>query len=72
MNKRCAGMLLLVAAATAVCLGQAGSSPLSQPTAPMEGAKTAALSNDTTVGPSFQQRYPRYKLEFGDQFDVSF
>jgi polysaccharide export outer membrane protein len=77
MNKRCVGLLLLVAAATAVCLGQAGSSASSQPSGPMDGAKdgtktTAVLSSDTTVGPSFQQRYPRYKLEFGDQFDVSF
>ena len=76
MNKRCAGLLLLVAATTAVCLGQAGSSLSSQPAASVDGAETKAVvsenATNTTVGPSFQQRYPRYKLEFGDQFDVSF
>lgn len=76
MNKRCAGLLLLVAATTAVCLGQAGSSLSSPPSASADGAETKAVlsenATNTTVGPSFQQRYPRYKLEFGDQFDVSF
>jgi polysaccharide biosynthesis/export protein len=76
MNKRCAGLLLLVAATTAVCLGQTGSSLSSQPAASVDGAETKAVlsenATNTTVGPSFQQRYPRYKLEFGDQFDVSF
>ena len=39
----------------------------------MDGSKTKGiLSDGTTVEHSFQQRYPRYKLEFGDQFDVSF
>jgi polysaccharide export outer membrane protein len=73
MNKRCIGLLLFVTTATAVCLAQAGSSLSSQPSASGDGAKAkAVLADNTTVGPSFQQRYPRYKLEFGDQFDVSF
>jgi len=73
MNKRCIGLLLFVTTATAVCLAQAGSSLSSQPSASGDGAKAkAVLADNTTVGPSFQQRYPRYKLGFGDQFDVSF
>ena len=40
------------------------------------GPETKAVlsenTSNTSIGPTFQQRYPRYKLEFGDQFDVSF
>lgn len=76
MNTRCVGLLLLVVAATAVCLAQEGSSLSNQPSASAGGAETKAVLSENgtnaTVGPNFQQRYPRYKLEFGDQFDVSF
>lgn len=73
MNKRWVGLLLVVAIATAVCFAQAGSTLSSKPSAAVEAAKIkGTLSDGTTVGQSFQQRYPRYKLEFGDQFDVSF
>jgi polysaccharide export outer membrane protein len=73
MNKRCLGLLLFVTTATAMCLAQAGSNLSSKPSSSVDGAKAQArLSDDTKVGPTFQQRYPRYKLEFGDQFDVSF
>jgi polysaccharide export outer membrane protein len=75
MKKRWAGLLLLVATATAMCLAQEGSTLSSQPSASANAAETKAVANNTsntTVGPSFQQRYSRYKLEFGDQFDVSF
>jgi polysaccharide export outer membrane protein len=73
MNKRWVGLLLVVAIATAVCLAQAGSTVSSKPSASVDGAKTIGTVTDgTTVEHSFQQRYPRYKLEFGDQFDVSF
>jgi polysaccharide biosynthesis/export protein len=71
MNKRCAGLLLLLATATAVCLGQAGSNASSQPSTSVDGAK-AVSSADTTTKPSFQQRYPRYRVEAGDTFDVAF
>ena len=75
MKKRWAGMLLLVATATALCLAQEGSIVSSQPRASANATETKAVADNTsntTVGPSFQQRYSRYKLEFGDQFDVSF
>jgi polysaccharide export outer membrane protein len=73
MNKRWIGLLLVVASATAVCLAQAGPTLSSEPSAAVDGVKTAGiLSDGTTVEHGFQQRYPRYKLEFGDQFDVSF
>jgi polysaccharide biosynthesis/export protein len=75
MKKRWTGLLLLVAAAAAVCLAQDGSTLSSQPSASANAAETKAVADNTsntTVGPSFQQRYSRYKLEFGDQFDVSF
>jgi polysaccharide biosynthesis/export protein len=75
MNKRCVGLLLIVAA-TAVCLAQEGSSVSSQPSASADGAEMKAVASEnagnSSVGPTFQQRYSRYKLEFGDQFDVSF
>lgn len=75
MKKRWAGLLLLVATATAVCLAQEGSIVSSSPAASANAAETKAVADNTsntTVAPSFQQRYPRYKLESGDQFDVSF
>jgi polysaccharide export outer membrane protein len=75
MKKRWAGLLLLVATATAVCLAQEGSTSLSRPSPSADAAETKAVADNTTnttVGPGFQQRYPRYKLESGDQFDVSF
>jgi polysaccharide export outer membrane protein len=73
MNKRWVGLLLVVAIATAVCLAQAGSTVSSKPSASVDGAKTISTVTDgTTVERSFQQRSPRYKLEFGDQFDVAF
>jgi len=72
MNKRYVELLLLGVTASALCLAQEGTS---RPPA-SGGAETKAVLSEnaanTTVGPSFQQRYPRYKLEFGDQFDVSF
>ena len=73
MNKRWVGLLLVVAIATAVCLAQVGPTLSSEPSASVHAANTkGSLSDGTTVEHSFQQRYPRYKLEFGDQFDVSF
>ncbi len=73
MNKRWVGLFLVVTIATALCLAQAGSSFSSKPSASVHAANTkGSLSDGTTGEHSFQQRYPRYKLEFGDQFDVSF
>ena len=73
MNKRWVGSLLLVAMATAMCLAQGGSTVSSQPSAYEDAANTKGTPSDgTAAGPIFQERYPRYKLEFGDQFDVSF
>jgi polysaccharide export outer membrane protein len=67
------GLLLAAGMATAVCFAQADTSLSSKTSASVEGANiTGTLSESTTVGPSFQQRYPRYKLEFGDQFEVFF
>jgi polysaccharide biosynthesis/export protein len=74
-KKRWAGLLVIVAIATAVSLAQEGSASLSQPSASAGAAETKAVADNSssgTVVPNFQQRYPRYKLEFGDQFDVSF
>src|SRR5271168_4735473 len=71
MMKRWAVLLVMVAAGTVVCLAQEGSTSLSQPSASGDGAATKAVAENTgnatitTVGPGFQQRYPRYKLEFG-------
>src|ERR1035438_743631 len=73
MNKRWVGSLLVVTIATALCLAQAGSSFSSKPSASVDAANAKGpLSDGTTTSQGFQQRYPRYKLEFGDQFDVSF
>ena len=76
MNKRCVGLLLMVATATALCLAQENSKVSSQLPASAAGPETKAVlsenSANTSVGPTFQQRYSRYKLEYGDQFDVSF
>jgi polysaccharide export outer membrane protein len=76
MNKRFAGLLWMVATATALCVAQEGSSVSKQPPASADKVETKAVmsenAGDASVGPTFQQRYSRYKLEFGDQFDVSF
>jgi polysaccharide biosynthesis/export protein len=76
MNKKCVGLLLVLAIATAVCLAQEAPAVSSQPPASAGGVETKAVSSENAsnapIVPNFQQRYPRYKLEFGDQFDVSF
>ncbi|MGA9304202.1 MAG: polysaccharide biosynthesis/export family protein [Candidatus Sulfotelmatobacter sp.] len=76
MKKRCVGLLWMVGTATAMCLAQQGSSISSQPAATADKAETKAVMSENagnaSVGPTLQQRYSRYKLEFGDQFDVSF
>jgi polysaccharide export outer membrane protein len=73
MNKRWIRSLLFVTITTSMCLAQAGSTLSSKPPASVDAANTkGAVSDGTTVDRSFQQRYPRYRLEFGDQFDVSF
>jgi polysaccharide biosynthesis/export protein len=75
MNKKCVGLLLVLAAATVVCLAQEGSNVPSPSLASPAAAETKVVSENTgnaSIVPNFQQRYPRYKLEFGDQFDVSF
>jgi polysaccharide export outer membrane protein len=73
MKIRCLGWVLGISVATAGCLGQ-GASPLSS--ASIASLDAAGAKMDVSDGASiiqgFQQRYPRYKLEFGDQFDVSF
>jgi polysaccharide biosynthesis/export protein len=72
MNKRWAGLLWVVAA-TAVCLAQAGPAASTASSVPVDGSEAKGmLSEGATGGHAFQQRFPRYKLEFGDQFDVSF
>jgi len=69
MNKRCLGLLLMVATATALCVAQEGSTISSQPSATADKAETKAVMSENagnaSVGPTFQQRYSRYKLEFG-------
>ena len=75
MNKRWVGLLLMVATATALCLAQEDSKVRASCRfccwAGNKGGPVRDTAN-TSVGPTFQQRYTRYKLEYGDQFDVSF
>jgi polysaccharide biosynthesis/export protein len=61
--------LLLVNSFAMLCLAQ-GSSVSSTPSSLVAEGKTA--ETDRLDNHGFQNRYPRYKLEFGDQFDVSF
>ncbi len=76
MNKAFVRLLLIVATATALCLAQENSKVSSQLPASASGPETKAVlsenAGNASVGPTFQQRYSRYKLEFGDQFEVSF
>jgi len=39
---------------------------------PSAGPSAAATADRGSKTPEFQQRYPRYKIEAGDQFDVAF
>jgi polysaccharide export outer membrane protein len=73
MNSKRVGLLLFLPMATALCFAQAASTLSNTPTVPRDtvSVKSTAVDGRTT-GQSFQQRYPRYKLEFGDQFEVSF
>jgi polysaccharide biosynthesis/export protein len=71
MNKRWAGLLWVVAA-TAVGLAQAGPTSSTASSALGDGSAASGMLSEGTGGHGFQQRFPRYKLEFGDQFDVSF
>lgn len=73
MKIGCLGWVLGISIATTVCLGQ-GVSPISGTAiASLDSVSANAHASDgASIGQGFQQRYPRYKLEFGDQFDVSF
>ena len=62
-------VLIAVFAVTAMCWAQDGAKQLasaSTVTAP------AADASSSTPNPQLQQRYPRYKIRAGDQFDVNF
>jgi len=73
MNTRSIGSLLVVLTATALCVAQTASTGSSKPALSINTTGPHSTSSDgTTTREGFQQRYPRYKLEFGDQFDVSF
>jgi len=73
MQKRWLGLLLVATIATGMCLAQQAAMVSSKSPAPVDAANSKSTeSGSTTTAQSFPQRYPRYKLEFGDQFDVSF
>jgi polysaccharide export outer membrane protein len=57
----------------AVAMGTASSQAQSSaPDAPKPIASAAAPVADSTAKPEFRDRYPRYKIGAGDQFDVTF
>jgi polysaccharide biosynthesis/export protein len=57
-------VVLSVLAMLAVSAAQAGPSPAA--------SGLASSAADASTGPQLQQRYPRYKVQAGDQFDVNF
>lgn len=62
-------VLITVFAVTAMCWAQDGAKQLAS--ASVETAPAADASS-STPNPQLQQRYPRYKIRAGDQFDVNF
>jgi polysaccharide export outer membrane protein len=70
MIKRQLAISFIVILATTACLAQVASNFSDQPPSSANQPKDAGKVTDN--GNVFQQRYPRYKLELGDQFDVSF
>ena len=60
---------LAVLAALAVCTAQESAKAVPPATAPSEASSP---TTNTAKDPQFQTRYPRYKIEAGDQFDVTF
>jgi polysaccharide export outer membrane protein len=66
-------LFLAVVAISAVCVGQAVTQP--RPTATLVDANapaTATKVSATDAGSSFNQRAPRYRIQAGDTFDVTF
>jgi len=72
MHKRWLGLLLVATIAIGMCLAQQAAMVSKSPASVDAANPKSAESGGATIAQSFQQRYPRYKLEFGDQFDVSF
>lgn len=60
----------MIAFAALLALGARVSAAQDGPSA--VAADSAATANAKTAVPSFPDRYPRYKLSSGDQFDISF
>jgi len=70
MRKHLSGpieIVLAMLATVAVSLAQVGSA-----TAAAAPASNVSSVSAASSGPQLQQRYPRYKVQAGDQFDVNF
>jgi polysaccharide export outer membrane protein len=78
-----AGLVLVLAQAVLAQAGWAQDAPKSATAAapaaavassagPVSSSSSAPTSETGAKTPEFQQRYPRYKIEAGDQFDVAF
>jgi polysaccharide export outer membrane protein len=64
--------LIAICGVTAMCFAQDGAkAPVSAPVAVASETAPAAVSA-SAPNVQFQQRYPRYKIRAGDQFDVNF
>ena len=74
MKKMTARVMLsmLMLAGFAVSVPQIGAQDASKPAAPAPAAAPSADATSKTATPSFHDRYPRYKIGAGDQFDVTF
>jgi polysaccharide export outer membrane protein len=72
MKKKVTTVLLsgvVMFAALAICGAQESAKEVPPATAPTEASSATA---NTAKNGQFQTRYPRYKIEAGDQFDVTF
>ncbi len=58
--------------ASLLALGSLAGAQDAASTTPPPAADNASAANPTTSHPQFRDRYPRYHIEAGDQFDVAF
>ena len=68
-TKRLAVVLALAMASSLICAGQAPTTVGAGPTANAISSDAAKPTSDT---PQFKSRSPRYRLEAGDTFDITF
>lgn len=69
---RSINVLLWLLAAISMSMAQTGPAPVASTTLDHSPNATDAHVNNGTAAPQLQERYPRYRISAGDQFDLNF